>query len=168
MAPNEYLPSIYDLDLNRLLRHGQRAVLFDLDNTLVSWGSPVPPRELGVWIKRFAQYGLKGLILSNNHAERVRLFAQRLDLPWLAPARKPFAAGFRQAMAMLGTAPGETVMVGDQLFTDILGAKWAGLYTVLVRPIAHREFAGTRLVRHAERLVLGQMHAPMSDSGTRP
>ena len=83
--------------------------------------------------------------------------ARVLDVPAISKARKPSRRAFRQALATLGTTEKETAVVGDQLFTDVLGGNRLGLYTVLVMPLSKREFFGTKAIRSLERIVLRRL-----------
>ncbi|MFO7273514.1 MAG: YqeG family HAD IIIA-type phosphatase [Bacillota bacterium] len=154
LLPQEYHKSIFEIDLERLRRMGKRAILLDLDNTLVRWNDPHPTPALLDWLAAVRAHGLMPCIVSNNSGPRVREFAARAGVSFVSGASKPRRKGFLQAMQQLGVAPHETVVVGDQLFTDILGGNRAGAYTILVVPLDRREFIGTRLVRLIERRVL--------------
>lgn len=155
MTPAEFRPSIYAIDLTRLQQRGIRALIVDLDNTLVPWADPNPTAELQSWLKRVRASGLGVCIVSNARTRRVTAFAEKLGVPCIPAAIKPFRRGFRAALACLGTCATETAVVGDQVFTDVLGGNRLGLYTILVQPVSNHEFFGTRLVRLAERIVLG-------------
>jgi len=154
LRPAEYHNSIFEIDLGKLRRMGKRAIMLDLDNTLVRWNDPTPTPALLNWLAEARTHGLQPCIVSNNSGARVREFASRVGVPFVSSARKPTVKGFAEAMQRLGVRPGETVVVGDQIFTDILGGNRAGAYTILVVPIDRREFIGTRLVRIVERQVL--------------
>ncbi len=86
--------------------------------------------------------------------------AKLIGIPAVYKAGKPRKRAYRKAMAMLSTTPHETMMVGDQIFTDVLGGNRLGLYTILVKPIHQQEFIGTKVMRILERLVLRQMPEP--------
>ncbi len=153
-TPDEYVSSVYDIDLSKLWNNGKRLILTDLDNTLVPWNAPEAPQELTAWIKAAMDLGFDVCIVSNNGDERVETFAKRTGIVAVGAARKPRPAAFWRAMKMFDRSVPETVMVGDQLFTDIQGARRLGVYTILVLPINPQEWWGTRLVRLAERIVL--------------
>lgn len=136
---------------------GIRGLILDLDNTLVQWGQPDPGEGLAGWVEGVRGAGLCACILSNNSPTRVSRFCQPLGLPGIPSATKPLGRAFRSAMTVLGTGPGETAVVGDQVFTDVMGGNRAGLYTILVDPMGEREFFGTRLVRRLEALWLGHL-----------
>jgi len=97
-------------------------------------------------------------LVSNSRSRRVRIIAEQLNLPAVVRAGKPALSAFRKGMKILGTKPEETVLVGDQIFTDVLGGNLAGVYTILVNPLPGKDFVGTRLItRPLERLVLARL-----------
>lgn len=158
LRPAEYRRSIFAIDLDKLKRLGYRAIMLDLDNTLVRWNHPDPTPPLVEWLRRVRAMGFLPCIVSNNSGSRVSEFAAKLDIPFISNAVKPRRRGFREAMNLLGVQPGETVVVGDQIFTDILGGNRAGAYTILVVPIDPKEFFLTQLVRKVERRLLRHLH----------
>jgi len=153
LAPSLCLSSIFQIDLEGLRRQGIRGLILDLDNTLVAWGGD-PEEKLFAWLREVRESGLVACIVSNNDRARVKGFSDLASIPAIPRARKPRRRAFRAAMEVMGTAPAETAVVGDQIFTDILGGNRLGLYTILVTPVARREFIGTRLVRLLEKVVL--------------
>lgn len=157
LRPADFRRSIFDIDLHQLKQNGYRAILLDLDNTMVRWNDPEPTPQLQTWLQRVRRMGFHVCIVSNNSGSRVREFAARIGVPFVPKAAKPRRKGYREAMGLLGVTAQESVVVGDQLFTDILGGNWAGAYTILVVPIDPREFPFTRLVRRVERHVLRYM-----------
>ena len=154
LRPHLYLPSVQSVDPRLLRRRGIRGVVLDLDNTLAGWKSTRPTREVKAWVQRLRGSGIGAVILSNNGRGRVEDFAGWLDVPGIPHARKPAARGFQKAMAVLGTTPQSTAVIGDQVFTDILGGNRVGLFTILVTPLTRQEFFGTKAVRHLEDVVL--------------
>ncbi len=154
LYPTEYVSSIYHIDISRLWDEGKRAIITDLDNTLVKWNAPSATPKLVSWLKMVQDTGFKVCILSNNDRLRVTEFAKPLGLNALDMARKPRHQGFERALHLLQVSAKETVMIGDQVFTDILGGNRMGMYTVLVVPIHEQEFIGTRVMRRMERIVL--------------
>lgn len=157
LTPAECRPSVFAVDLERLRERGIRAIIVDLDNTLVAWRHPRPTAAVHEWLARARAAGFKVCILSNGGARRVEAFAGECGIPCVGAAGKPRRRAFRAALACLGTQPRETAVVGDQIFTDVLGGNRMGLYTILVRPVCPREFVGTRIVRRVERWVLGYL-----------
>ncbi len=154
LRPAEYHPSIFAIDLERLQNKGFRAIVLDLDNTMVKWNQPDPTPDLIEWLRKVEAMGFRTCIVSNNSGPRVSEFAAKVGVPFVHNATKPRRKGFREAMARLGVRPQETVVIGDQIFTDVLGGNRAGAYTILVVPIDRHEFFFTRLVRRVERRVL--------------
>lgn len=134
--PRGVYPSVTSLRPRDLADRGIRLVLADLDNTLVPYGVPLPDEKLKGWRDELAAHGVTLFILSNNrHESRPRTFAQALDVPYIGHAGKPKTASFVRAMEQMGVAPEQTAIVGDQIFTDVLGGNRAGVATILVKPI---------------------------------
>jgi HAD superfamily phosphatase (TIGR01668 family) len=154
LRPRLTVSSIYDLDLEGLWQRGIRGMILDLDNTLVPWGYAEVGEELRAWVGRARARGFRLCLSANARAGRVGEIASRLGIPGIANAGKPRRRAFRRAMEIMGTTPAQTAMVGDQVFTDVLGGNRMGLLTILVTPLGVREFFWTRLVRWPERLVL--------------
>lgn len=150
LVPSRQVAAVTDLDPRALRTAGLRGVILDLDNTLIAWGVDAPSAEVLAWMPRLAAHGITACILSNGFSTRVAKAGALLGVPVVATAVKPAPWGIRRAMAVIGTAPGETALVGDQLFTDVLGGNLLGLYTVLVEPLSRREFITTRVVRWLE------------------
>lgn len=155
LRPSSQVPSVYDIDLTALRARGIRGVILDLDNTIVPWGAREVGPRLPAWIAAAQSADLQLCIVSNNMGSRVRTIAARLGLPIVVGALKPRRRALRRALSVMGTTPEATALVGDQLFTDILGGNRLGLHTILVRPQGRKEFVLTRLVRLVERLLLG-------------
>lgn len=145
------------IDPDALARMGVRALAFDLDNTLTLWNRyEIDPAAIQ-WIESARARGMKMCICSNNHEARIRPVAGELRLPFICDAGKPGARAYLRACESMGARPDETAAVGDQLMTDVIGAKRAGLRAVLVNPIGRREFLGTYFNRMAERPLLWLM-----------
>ena len=120
-----------------LQRRGISLVLADLDNTLARYRQEKPGPALLEWRDALKAQGIALFILSNSRKpDRVRVFCAESGIPFLNHAGKPKRAGFQTALRQMGAAPERTLMVGDQIFTDILGGNRAGVDTVLVRPLA--------------------------------
>lgn len=152
-TPDRAVASVADLDPALLLGGGIRGIILDLDNTIVPWGEATPPPFVREWVRRVRAGGLRACIVSNNSRVWVAQVGEILDLPVVGWAVKPMPFGLLRAMALMGTRRRETALIGDQLFTDVLGGNLLGVHTILVEPLSVREFATTRLVRRIERLV---------------
>lgn len=143
---------IYDLPLDALAAKGYHLILADLDNTLVPYGQAVPDQKLMAWKKEIEAHHMQLFVLSNSRSKtRAVTFCQAFDVPFLAHAGKPNAAGFHAAMKQMSCTAEETVMLGDQIFTDILGASRAGVSSILVEPIRLAGNPG-RYLRYAAEL----------------
>lgn len=155
LRPDAEADSIYAIDPSALRARGIRGVILDLDNTIVPWGAWDVPQALGPWIAAARAVGLRLCIVSNNAGARVAHLAAALDLPAVTGAWKPRRRALRRALGMMGTGPDATALIGDQVFTDVLGGNRLGLHTILVHPQSRREFPLTRITRLAERVLVG-------------
>lgn len=155
LRPDLRVEHVTDLTPEALDRLGVDALLVDMDDTLVASGSDVAPCAEIAWLTAVAASGRGVVVLSNGSKQRTEHLARLTGVTAFYLSGKPFPWSFRRGLAALGdVAPGRVAMVGDQLFTDIMGARRAGLKTVLVRPLSKGKLPHTRLVRHVERMVL--------------
>jgi len=123
-----------DITPEFLLSIGIRYLLCDLDNTLVAPNTRYPTPSAIAWLERLRQAGIRVMLVSNNSRKRVRDFCKNLSVRGIYQARKPLPAGLTRARKRMKAKPGETAFLGDQLFTDILGARLAGLTAIYVKP----------------------------------
>lgn len=134
--PRGVYPSVTAIPPEALRARGITLVLADLDNTLVPYGVPEPGPEVRAWKEALDRAGIQLFLLSNSRRPgRPQRFAQALGIPFQGHAGKPRREGYLRAMERMGRAPGQTVMIGDQIFTDTLGANRAGVTPLLVKPI---------------------------------
>ncbi|NPV26178.1 MAG: YqeG family HAD IIIA-type phosphatase [Firmicutes bacterium] len=154
LKPHMFVNSVSEIALDALEKKGIRALIIDLDNTITEWQDDRLSPEVLAWFSRLKTRGFCVCLVSNNKEKRVARVAQVLDIPYIFKATKPRRRAFRQAMVILGTSPDETAVIGDQIFTDVLGGNRLGLLTILVAPISRREFIGTRLMRVIEGLII--------------
>jgi hypothetical protein len=155
LKPNVYLNSIYNIDLDKLSKIKKiKGIIIDLDNTLVAWGSNEIDSRIIDWIKDAKKLGLKICIVSNTNSKRVEKFAKILDIPYYSKHFKPFSISFINGLKILNTRKDETVIVGDQIFTDIWGGNKLKLFTILVTPIINRDAIGTFPQRTLERIII--------------
>ena len=151
--PDEYLDSTYVIDFDALYRAGYRGVIFDIDNTLVPHGAPADERARALFC-HLNEIGFDCCLLSNNQLPRIELFNQDIHVKFIENAHKPSVKNYRKAMQMMGTNTGNTLFVGDQLFTDVYGARRTGIHSILVKPIHPKEEIQIVLKRDLERIVL--------------
>ena len=155
LTPDLRVQSVLDLGVDRLRALGLEAVLLDADCTLKSYSTSVCTPEVAAWVRGLKDAGLRVCLVSNGRGRRIGRFAASLEVPHVAGACKPLPRGVRAAMQKLGATPRQTVMIGDQLFADVMAGRLAGVYTVLVRPIhPEQEPWFTRLKRRPEALLL--------------
>lgn len=151
--PAQYLDSAYQIDFARLYQEGYRGVIFDIDNTLVPHGAPADARAQALFL-HLKKLGYQCCLLSNNKEPRVQMFNEKIKVKYIFKAHKPRTANYKKAMRLMHTDTGNTLFVGDQIFTDIWGANLAGIRTVLVKPINPKEEIQIRLKRYPEKIVL--------------
>lgn len=134
-----------------LLRLGARAVLLDVDNTIAAYTSHEPVPGAVEWTKDLLRAGLRVVIVSNNYKERVAPFAARFGLPYISFAMKPLPFGYLRASRRMGVEPENCVVIGDQIFTDVVGANLCGMKSVLLSPLELEAGFTFRLRRFFER-----------------
>ncbi|MCI7795504.1 MAG: YqeG family HAD IIIA-type phosphatase [Lachnospiraceae bacterium] len=151
--PDEYVDSAYGIPYETLYSMGYRGIIFDVDNTLVPHGAPAdrPAVEL---FEKLRELGFSTCILSNNREPRVAPFANRVKSPYIYKGGKPSVKGYRLAMEVMKTETSNTLFIGDQLFTDVWGARRTGLYSILVKPIDPKEEIQIVMKRYLEAVVL--------------
>lgn len=151
--PDEYVASTYVIPFEKLYEEGYRGVIFDIDNTLVPHGALADDRARTLF-KRLSDIGYSSCLISNNQEARVKMFNKDIGTNFIYNAHKPSTKNYIRAMEIMGTDRTNTVFVGDQLFTDVWGAKRAGIRNILVRPIHPKEEIQIVLKRYLEKIVL--------------
>ncbi|KIL44480.1 hypothetical protein KP78_34440 [Jeotgalibacillus soli] len=152
--PNEYVNSIFDITPSKLKEQGIKAIITDLDNTLVEWDRANATPRLLEWLESMKNHGILVTIVSNNNQLRVGAFSEPIEIPFIYHARKPMGRAFRKAIRDMKVKKEETVVIGDQLLTDVLGGNRNRLYTILVVPVAQTDGFFTRINRKVERRIL--------------
>ena len=130
-----------------------KRLIFDIDNTLVPHGAPADKRAIELF-ERLKRIGFKCCLISNNQEPRVKMFNEKIQVDYVYDAHKPSTRNYRKAMEIMGTDTGSTIFIGDQLFTDVWGAKRAGIPNMLVKPIHPKEEIQIVLKRYLEKIVL--------------
>ena len=153
LFPRLYKKDIYDIDYKGLYDRGFRAILFDIDNTLTTHGTKADSSNVA-FFKNLRDIGFKTCLISNNKEKRVQPFAKKVGSPYIFKANKPAKSGFLKALNLLEVKKEQALFVGDQIFTDILGANNAGIYSILVDPINPREEIQIVIKRYFEKIVL--------------
>lgn len=152
--PNDYVQSVFQIDIEKLANSGFKGIITDLDNTLVGWDVKTPTKEIQEWFKKANDLGLTITIVSNNNEKRVSGFSKDLDVDFIFKARKPMGRAFKKAIQHMNIKPEETIVIGDQMLTDVLGGNNNGLYTIMVVPVKKTDGFLTRLNRIIERRLL--------------
>ena len=153
LYPGEYIDSTYHIDFDKLYNEGYRGIIFDIDNTLVPHGAPADERAKALFAGLKA-IGFRCCLISNNQKPRVEMFNKDIQVDYVYNAHKPSTRNYLRAMEIMGTDRRSSVFIGDQLFTDIWGAKNAGLRNILVKPINPKEEIQIVLKRYLEKIVL--------------
>lgn len=154
LCPHIVVKSLYDIELHTLKGNGIKGIIFDLDNTIIPWDQPNMSPEIIKWLHGLLAQGFKLCLVSNNMDKRVRTIAGIFNIPFVARAYKPAKTGFRRAIATMELSDHQIAVVGDQLFTDVLGGNRLGLYTIWVAPLTTKEFIGTKITRRLERFAV--------------
>ena len=151
--PDRYVASTYVINFEKLYEEGIRGIIFDIDNTLVPHGAPADKRAIELF-ERLKRIGFKCCLISNNQEPRVKMFNEKIQVDYVYDAHKPSTRNYRKAMEIMGTDTGSTIFIGDQLFTDVWGAKRAGIPNMLVKPSHPKEEIQIVLKRYLEKIVL--------------
>jgi HAD superfamily phosphatase (TIGR01668 family) len=162
--PTFIIEAVYQLTPEMLKKHGFKAVLVDLDNTLIAWNNPDGTDELRQWLQDMKDNSIPVVVVSNNKYPRIKKAVDKFGVDFVSRAIKPFTRGFRIAEKRLGLDGKEMVMVGDQLMTDIRGANRAGIPSVLVKPLVESDALITKFNRAREKRMMKKLkeHYDMS------
>jgi len=155
LGPNRFAPRLADVGLDDLAALGIRGLILDLDNTLIGFHETELGGEHVAWVERALARGFAIVMLSNNFSARVTGVAAQLGIACIPNALKPLPFSFLRAKRLLKLRRRQIAVVGDQLFTDVLGGTLCGYYTILTEPIAAKDFPITGVFRFFERMLLG-------------
>lgn len=152
--PTWMIEAIYDITPHQLKNCGVKAVLTDLDNTLIAWNNPDGTPELLEWIQTMKDADIPVIVVSNNKASRIERVVTKLGLDYVSRAMKPFTKGFKEVEERYQIPKDRLIMIGDQLMTDIKGANNAGIQSVLVKPIVETDAWNTQFNRAMEKRIM--------------
>jgi len=153
--PEKYVDSVYAIDVENLKNQKIEAVIFDIDNTLVPYFIPNANEKIKGLFSKIKESGLKVGVLSNNKERRVSLFCRDLNIEYVHKAGKPGVKGLGRLIKKLGVKNHKnTVIIGDQVFTDVLCGNRMGIHTILVKPISKKDEFGTWLKRGVESIII--------------
>nr|WP_217282437.1 YqeG family HAD IIIA-type phosphatase [Cytobacillus horneckiae] len=152
--PDQHVKTVFEVTPELLKEQGVKGIITDLDNTLVEWDRPHATPQLIKWFEELKMSDIKVTIVSNNNESRVRAFSDPLNIPFIYQARKPMGRAFKRALREMNLTQKETVVIGDQLLTDVLGGNRSGFNTILVVPVAQTDGFMTRFNRKIERRIL--------------
>lgn len=162
LCPIEAHETIYHISLDQLVEQGKKLILLDVDNTILPWKSEDISKELVEWVAKVKEKGMELCILSNTrHPARLIRISSQLGIDYIRDKFKPSKRMYLLALAKYKVEKEQAIMIGDQLFTDILGANRSGIDAIWVKPIAYKEFAGTKISRLGERLIRSRLYKAM-------
>lgn len=152
--PDQHVKSVFDISPQQLKSRGIKAIITDLDNTLVEWDRPNATPKLIEWFNDMEKNNILITIVSNNNEERVKAFSEPHRIPYIFRARKPLGRAFQKAIRQMNVRKEEVVVIGDQLLTDVFGGNRSGIHTILVVPVAKTDGFFTKFNRQMERIIL--------------
>jgi HAD superfamily phosphatase (TIGR01668 family) len=165
--PDGYADRLEAVSLEDLRAAGIRGIIVDLDNTAVAYRDSLALPPVAAWVQAALARDFRVVLVSNNWSDRVGAIGAQLGVRTVASAMKPWPGAFLRALRVLGTRRDQTVVVGDQLLTDVLGAKLMGMRAILTEPISEHGFVTTRLLRGVERVLLRLARARAAGDGRR-
>lgn len=150
LYPNEHFDKVEQITIEFLQKNKIKALILDVDNTLIDYNRKMEESIID-WAKKMKGQGIKLYILSNtNHKEKVEEVANRLEIPYQNLAKKPLKMGFLKVQKELAEKPENIGVVGDQIFTDVIGGNRCNMFTILVEPIDKKDFWYTAWKRPLE------------------
>lgn len=154
--PREYVNSVKDIKIEFLNKHNIKGIILDVDNTLIDFNRNMP-EGIEQWVKELKKEGIKFCIVSNsNKEEKIKNVANQIEVPYIFFAKKPFRGGFKKACELLKLESQNVAAMGDQIFTDVIGANRCNIFSILVKPIEEKDYLVTKIKRPIENLVIKQ------------
>lgn len=152
--PREYLNSVKEISIDLLEKNNIKGLILDVDNTLIDFNKKMPD-GIEQWVQNLKKVGIKFCILSNsNKVDKVKKVADKLDVPFLYFAKKPFKSGFERAKNVLDLEAKNIAVVGDQIMTDVIGANRSHMFSILVKPIDNKDYLLTKIKRPIEKIII--------------
>lgn len=154
LYPKAYLKNVKQIDIEFLKKNEIKALILDVDNTILDFDKELL-EGVEEWCENLKKQGIKFCILSNsNKKEKVKMVAQKLEIPYFYFATKPFKRGFKKAIQLLEENKNNIAAVGDQIFTDIIGANHVGIFPILVEPLNKKDLLITKIKRPLENYII--------------
>ena len=154
LYPNAYLKNVKEITIDFLNKNNIKALILDVDNTLIDFNKKML-EGVEEWCRNLKKQGIKLFIVSNsNKKTKVEMVAKKLELPYIHFATKPFKRGFKKAAKMLQEKNENIAVVGDQIFTDVIGANRCKMFSILVEPIEKKDLLVTKIKRPLENYII--------------
>ncbi len=154
LYPKEYISSVFEMSAERIKKLDKDTVVFDIDNTLVPYWIKVPDERLVRYFRSLGDAGIKTAVLSNSREERSKVFCAVTSMPYVFRAGKPRKKGFYRLMDKIGSSPHKTIIMGDQIFTDVWCGNRVGAYSVLVKQVSPKDELITAPKRPFEKIIV--------------
>ena len=135
LLPRLIVKELPDITPELLRRHGIRLLMLDFDNTIVPYTTNIPTDTMEMWLRNMVQTDIQLCVVSNSKRDRVKIFCEKYRIPCITHAKKPFSKGINQCLQKFSVPASEAAIVGDQIYTDVLGGNCAGVTSVLVKAI---------------------------------
>jgi len=155
--PDIKLPRVTDITVGMLKKRNIKALILDVDNTLSTHHGQVLTEGLSEWLNTMRDNGILMTVLSNSNSKRLTPFAKKIGLDFISMGLKPLPFGYLRALKRLGTKKSETAIVGDQIFTDVAGGNFVGLWTILLTPIKPETSLRFRTKRKLEKILINKL-----------
>ena len=138
--PTFMTDSLTDLTPAFLQSQGIELLMLDFDNTIVPYTTNVPTPDMEIWLRCMVRIGVQLCVVSNSKRDRVKIFCKKYGIPCITHAKKPFSKGIKECLEQFGMKPEQCALVGDQIYTDTLGANGVGVKSILVKAIDNHNF----------------------------
>ena len=157
LYPRLYIDNVRCIKIDFLNKNNIKAIILDMDNTIIDLSKNIP-EGTKEWVDSLKKHGIKFCIVSNSiHKDKVIKIANELGIDdFILFAKKPLKSGFKKAMKILNIKPCNIAAVGDQIFTDVVGANRCGMYSILVKPIDRKDILITKIKRPIENYIINK------------